>query len=66
MKKVLVLFVMIGSVLTSCKKDHVCSCEVFGTTNSIIIQDATLSEAEDVCAIESDGIEEFGGSCQLD
>jgi hypothetical protein len=66
MKKVLVLFVMIGSVLTSCKRDHVCSCEVLGTTDSFIIADATLSEAEEACAVQNDGIEEFGGSCQLD
>lgn len=44
---------------SSCKKDWVCECNVFGTQISVVIEDSTKKDAKAECEDES------GGACTL-
>lgn len=58
MKKIVLLssFALMGVVLfSSCKKDWVCECTVFGYTGSVVIEDETKKDAKAECEDDSNG-----------
>ena len=52
--------------MSSCKRDHVCSCEIDGTVDSFTIDSSTLSDAEEECAAQDELVSLYGGSCELE
>lgn len=58
MKKLVVLgsFVFAGLILfSSCKKDWICECNVFGYTVSGTIEDSTRKDAKAECEDDTNG-----------
>jgi hypothetical protein len=51
MKKYLLILAAVGMIagLSSCKKDYTCTCTVSGTTLPVLIENASKSDADDVC-----------------